>query len=79
MAAELVRLGFPGPYRKPVTPERIAEAVVKGIESRAARIICPRRWIPYSAFRGILNPLSDWLMDRHARIQALIRQLESTR
>ncbi|WP_194903885.1 short-chain dehydrogenase/reductase [Catenulispora rubra] len=75
-AQELIRLAYPRPYRSPIAPERVAAAVVRGIEGRSARIICPRRWAPVSASRGVVNILSDALIDRHRRMQALIRQLE---
>ncbi|MFC9876223.1 short-chain dehydrogenase/reductase [Nocardia salmonicida] len=75
-AQELVRLGFPAPLRTPITPEQIAKDIVGGIEDRSARIISPSRWAPVSAARGVVNILSDELIDRHTRMQALIRQLE---
>lgn len=75
-ATELAKLAYPGALRTPIQPERIAEAVVKGIQTRSARINCPRRWIPLSIFRGIFNLLTDWTLDRDKRIQALIRKME---
>lgn len=75
-ATELVKLAYPGVLRAPIQPERIAEAVVKGIQARSARINCPRRWIPISIFRGVFNLLTDWTLDRDKRIQALIRKME---
>jgi NAD(P)-dependent dehydrogenase (short-subunit alcohol dehydrogenase family) len=76
VAAELVGIGFPGPFGRPVTPERIAEAVLAGMARRASRIVCPRRWIPVSLLRGVVNPLTDWIADRHRRVHALVRQLD---
>lgn len=67
---------YPGPYAKSVTPERFAEAVVRGVGARSGRIICPRRWIPLSASRGVLNIASDALVDHHRKIQSLVRQVE---
>ncbi|MEU0426154.1 short-chain dehydrogenase/reductase [Streptomyces canus] len=75
-AQKLIRLANPGPFGTPVTPERIARAVVQGIEDRSARIICPRRWAPVSAARGVVNILGDVVVDRSRRMQSLIRQLD---
>lgn len=75
-ATELVVMAFPAPLRRPITPETVATAVVRGVERRAARIIVPRRWIPWSWFRGIMNALTDRYLDGHAGIQAQIRKLE---
>lgn len=75
-AAQLVRLAFPGPLRRPITPEAVAQATLRGLRSRAPRIMVPVRWQPVSLLRGMFNPLSDWLLDRHRPIQRLIRQLE---
>jgi NAD(P)-dependent dehydrogenase (short-subunit alcohol dehydrogenase family) len=76
-AQQLLRLAFPGPLLTPITPERIAENIVPGIEHRAARIISPRRWAPLSAARGVVNIASDAILDHHHRMQALIRQLDN--
>lgn len=76
VAQELVKLGFPAPLRAPITPERIARDIVRGMEGRSARIISPRRWAAVSASRGVVNILSDKMIDRHSRMQALIRQLD---
>jgi NAD(P)-dependent dehydrogenase (short-subunit alcohol dehydrogenase family) len=42
-----------------ISPAEAGEATVRGIEKRAARTIAPRRWAPYSALRGLLNPIVD--------------------
>ncbi|MEU4651451.1 SDR family NAD(P)-dependent oxidoreductase [Nocardia fluminea] len=73
---ELIQLGFPGALRTPITAERLAEAVVRGIENRSPRIICPRRWIPVSATRGVVNVITDAVIDRHRQMQSLLRQLD---
>ncbi|RAI70852.1 short-chain dehydrogenase [Pseudomonas fluorescens] len=75
-ATELAQLAYPGILRKAIQPERIAEAVVKGIECRSARVNCPRRWIPLSMFRGLFNLLTDWTLDHDKRIQRLIRKMD---
>ncbi|MNT31057.1 putative oxidoreductase SadH [compost metagenome] len=75
-ATELVKLAYPSVLRAPIQPARIAEAVVKGVQTRSARINCPRRWIPISILRGIFNLLTDLTLDRDKRIHALIRKME---
>jgi NAD(P)-dependent dehydrogenase (short-subunit alcohol dehydrogenase family) len=73
---EIIRLAYPKSLRQPVAPERIAKAVVKGLEARSPRIMCPRRWTPISAARGAVNVLSDAALDRHGRIHSLVRELD---
>jgi NAD(P)-dependent dehydrogenase (short-subunit alcohol dehydrogenase family) len=67
---------FPAPLRKRVSPEVAGSAIVAGIERRSPRIFRPRRWAAVSALRGIVNPLSDRLLERNARSLALLRQLD---
>lgn len=74
--ARLVRLAFPGMLRRPVTPDAVARATVHGLERRSARIVVPARWVPISLLRGVFGVLSDAALDRHRRIQRLIRTLE---
>jgi NAD(P)-dependent dehydrogenase (short-subunit alcohol dehydrogenase family) len=68
---------FPKPLRKRLQPAVAGEAIVRGIERRAPRIIRPRRWGVLSVLRGVLNPLLDARMERDARVQALARELDS--
>lgn len=77
IATELVSRAYPGPLGRQVEPERIAKAVVKGIENRSARIMVPRRWIPVSLLRGIANPLSDTMLERDGEMQRLVGELEA--
>jgi NAD(P)-dependent dehydrogenase (short-subunit alcohol dehydrogenase family) len=76
VASALVRLAYPGPFKTPITAEVVAAATLKGIQKRAARIMVPSRWIPIALLRGIFNPISDWIIDRHRGIQTLVRELE---
>ena len=76
VASALVRLAYPGALKTPITPEAVAAATLQGIQRRAARIMVPRRWVPISMLRGIVNPISDWIIDRHRGIHALVRELE---
>jgi NAD(P)-dependent dehydrogenase (short-subunit alcohol dehydrogenase family) len=87
---EMVRLGIdedpladrfketlPKVLRKRLTPAQAGEAVARGIEKRAARIIAPRRWAAFSVLRGILNPLLDDYMVKDAATQEIVRGLDA--
>ena len=75
-ATELVAHAYPAALRQQITPERVADAVVRGVERRSARIIVPRRWAPISTLRGIVNPLIDARLDKDAEVQRLTLELE---
>ena len=68
---------YPGLLASAIKPEVIAGRVVSGIERRSARIMAPRRWQPVSAFRGIVNPLSDWMLERNRSLRAMIGEFEA--
>ena len=68
---------FPKPLQKRLHPRVAGEAIVSGIERRAARIVRPRRWVVVSVLRGVLSPLVDIQMERDAEIQAAARDLDS--
>jgi NAD(P)-dependent dehydrogenase (short-subunit alcohol dehydrogenase family) len=76
LADELMQT-FPAPLRKRIPPDVAGEAIVRGIEARAARIIRPRRWIAMSLLRGIMGPLADAQLERDQRNQELLRAIES--
>src|SRR5205085_1503726 len=75
--AEQLMQTFPAPLRKRIAPHVAAEAIVRGIERRQARIIRPRRWAAVSALRGLVNPLSDAQLERDARSQELLRAIDA--
>lgn len=77
-AHELVDHVFPGPLRRPVTPERVAQAAADGIERRAARIFCPRRWAALSILRGVVNPASDAKLERDPEVARLVREIDES-
>lgn len=79
IAMELTAIGFPGPLGRLVAPDDLVAAAVRGIERRSARTIYPRPYVPYSVLRGVVNPLIDAGIDRHRRVQRLVRQLEASR
>jgi NAD(P)-dependent dehydrogenase (short-subunit alcohol dehydrogenase family) len=68
---------LPKPLRKRLTPAQAGEAVARGIEKRAPRIIAPKRWAAFSALRGILNPLLDDWMLKDENTQAIVRELDA--
>jgi NAD(P)-dependent dehydrogenase (short-subunit alcohol dehydrogenase family) len=63
---------------KRITPDEAAAAFVRGIEERAPRVFAPKWWRYVSAFRGLINPLLDKRMERDAKTQALVRDLDAT-
>jgi NAD(P)-dependent dehydrogenase (short-subunit alcohol dehydrogenase family) len=62
---------------KRITPDEAAAAFVRGIEERAPRVFAPKWWRYVSAFRGLINPLLDKRMERDAKTQALVRDLDA--
>lgn len=74
---ELLARGNPGILGRAVSPAVIAEAAVRGIERRKARVIAPKFWIPFSVGRGAFMAASDLLVDRDRRMQKLIRQIDT--
>lgn len=75
-ATRLIEKAFPAVLRKPVAPETIAKALVDGLQERSAAIIAPARWKPLSMLRGIVNPLSDAMLERNREIHGLVRKFE---
>jgi NAD(P)-dependent dehydrogenase (short-subunit alcohol dehydrogenase family) len=74
--ADRMKGTLPKVLQKRLSPEQAGEAVARGIERRAPRIIAPRRWAAFSALRGILNPLLDSWMVKDAETQAIARELD---
>lgn len=77
LATRMNEAALPGFLRRPIPPEQVARAIVKGIQRRDARIIAPGRWTPIFMLRGVFNPLTDWYLSRHRGLQGLLRELES--
>jgi NAD(P)-dependent dehydrogenase (short-subunit alcohol dehydrogenase family) len=71
------RDSVPRLLRKRLSPEQAGEAVARGIEKRAPRIIAPRRWSVLSVLRGIINPLVDDRVAKDPRVHELVRELDS--
>jgi NAD(P)-dependent dehydrogenase (short-subunit alcohol dehydrogenase family) len=74
--ADALIANTPKALLKRLPPEAAGEAIVRGIERRAPRIIRPRRWVALSVLRGILNPLLDARAERDAGTQDLVEQLD---
>lgn len=75
--ADQMLAALPRPLRKRLTPEQAGEAVARGIERRAPRIIAPKRWAAFSALRGIVNPLLDSYAVKDAKIGAIVAELDA--
>lgn len=76
-ATRMNEAALPGFLRRPISPEQVALAIVRGLQRRAPRIIAPGRWTPVFMLRGVFNPLTDWYVSRHRGLQGLLRELES--
>lgn len=74
-AAELVA-GTPKPLQKRLEAREAAQAIVRGIERRDARLIKPRRWAALSAARGVLSPALDGRFVTDAATQAVMKKLD---
>jgi NAD(P)-dependent dehydrogenase (short-subunit alcohol dehydrogenase family) len=75
--AEAMMGTFPRPLHKRLAPAVAGEAIARGIERRAPRIIRPHRWIALSVLRGIINPLGDAQMERDQTVRELTRELDA--
>lgn len=67
---------LPAFLMKRITPAQAGEALARGIERRAPRVIAPRWWAAASALRGVLNPLLDAAGTRSTRVQRALREAE---
>lgn len=77
LATRMNETALPAFLRRPIQPEQMAHAIVRGIQSRSPRIIAPGRWAPISLARGLFNAVTDRYLWRHARFQGLLRELEA--
>lgn len=75
-SGRLIEQAFPAYLRKPISPEQLAVSVVSGIERRSPRIVYPRRWIPVSLMRGIVNVLTDARLERDPEVARLMREAQ---
>jgi NAD(P)-dependent dehydrogenase (short-subunit alcohol dehydrogenase family) len=66
---------LPAFYTRPIPVERAADAIVRGVERRSARVVAPRWLLPLMAARGLLGPLDERL-GRDERVTEVIRRVE---
>jgi NAD(P)-dependent dehydrogenase (short-subunit alcohol dehydrogenase family) len=66
---------LPAWYTRPIPVARAADAIVRGVERRSARVVAPRWLLPLMAARGLLGPLDERLA-RDERVQEVIRATE---
>lgn len=76
IATRLVARAFPAPLLTPIDPAVLASGAVDGIAARAARTHIPARWSPFSALRGVVNPISDLVLERDRTTRGLVADLE---
>ena len=76
LATKLIEKGFPAPLRRPIQPDDVAKAVIKGLRARQPRIIVPFRWAPFLWTQGVFNMLTDWHLGRQHEMHKLMRELE---
>jgi NAD(P)-dependent dehydrogenase (short-subunit alcohol dehydrogenase family) len=75
-ATRFLQTALPSFLRRPIEPDAVAAAVVKGLESRRPRIIVPARWAPFSMLRGVFGALTDSYLAGNPRLTAIVRELE---
>ena len=67
---------WPKPLQKRLSPRQAGEAIARGVEKRAPRIVAPKRWLPFSVLRGVINPLLDAYMVADDDTQSIVRELD---
>jgi NAD(P)-dependent dehydrogenase (short-subunit alcohol dehydrogenase family) len=75
--AERLLATLPRTLRKRLAPAVAGEAIARGIERRAPRVIRPRRWAAMSLLRGFVNPLGDAHLERDEKVQTLMREIDA--
>ncbi|MEV6060000.1 SDR family NAD(P)-dependent oxidoreductase [Nocardia asteroides] len=65
---------LPWPLNRHLTPDQGAEALVRGIERRAAHVVAPRQWAVMSALRGLVNPGLDYTLSKLPLVAELVAQ-----
>jgi NAD(P)-dependent dehydrogenase (short-subunit alcohol dehydrogenase family) len=68
---------IPRALRKKIPPAAAAAAIVRGVETRRAHIIAPRRWGVLSTLRGVIGPTADAAMRHEANLQNAIRTADA--
>jgi NAD(P)-dependent dehydrogenase (short-subunit alcohol dehydrogenase family) len=68
---------FPKFLMKKLQPSEAGDAIVDGVERRAARIIAPKRWTGFSVLRGLVNPALDRRTESDGTVQAIVRDADT--
>lgn len=76
IAGAMVRLVYPKFLRSPIEPEMVAEKVLCAVWKRPHRVVVPSRWAPVSVMRGVVNIFTDHILQHHAKLHRLLRDLE---
>ncbi|MDX6637857.1 MAG: hypothetical protein QOJ01_1368 [Solirubrobacterales bacterium] len=77
VVSEGARDRFPKLMMRQLSPTYAADAVVRGIERRAPRVIVPPWWRAWFGLRGVVNPLLDRLMLQDEKTLDLLRQVDA--
>jgi NAD(P)-dependent dehydrogenase (short-subunit alcohol dehydrogenase family) len=76
-SGERMRELLPKFFFKRIRPEEAGAALIRGVQERAPRVFAPRWWRYVSAFRGLINPLTDRRLERDARVGSAVREAEA--
>ena len=68
---------FPNFLRRRLQPSAAGATIVGGIETRAPRVIAPKRWTGYSLLRGLVNAALDKHIETDASIQQILVDAEA--
>jgi NAD(P)-dependent dehydrogenase (short-subunit alcohol dehydrogenase family) len=74
--AHQMESALPSFITRRITPEAAGEALVRGVERRAPRIIAPRWFAGFSALRGLLNPVLDRRLERDEELLEIVRSAD---
>jgi NAD(P)-dependent dehydrogenase (short-subunit alcohol dehydrogenase family) len=75
-AANTLFSAAPKAMLKRLPPSAAGEAIARGIERRAPRIIRPRIYVVISALRGVVAALSDRQFERDDRVAEAVRDMD---
>jgi NAD(P)-dependent dehydrogenase (short-subunit alcohol dehydrogenase family) len=76
-AATKLLSAAPKAMLKRLPPSAAGEAIARGIERRAPRIIRPRIYVPLSALRGVVAALTDRRFERDERVAEAVREMDA--
>jgi NAD(P)-dependent dehydrogenase (short-subunit alcohol dehydrogenase family) len=71
-----IMAALPRPLHKRLQPTEAAEAIVRGMTRRSARVIRPRRWTALSVARGVMGPAGDARLLRDTATLASLAKLD---